>query len=124
MSYLGAKPHMNPRTYRDLLTMGRLSSGTCMSCHKSSWELNRDQRRMFFLGTRANICAECCERKGDEVIGSIRRSEARARKYARQIVASPDPGRKSHNVSFYARLAGVSEDFMRAAIAKAKGDAA
>jgi hypothetical protein len=114
----------DPRTYRDLLTLGRPSAGTCVSCHESVWYADwyRDgEPKMFSLGTRANICRQCCERKGDEVLGQVLRAERKARRYAKQLAASPDPQRAAPNVEFYARLAGVSVEYMRAALTLAMG---
>jgi hypothetical protein len=70
---------------------------------------------MFRISTRANICRKCCEHKGDEVLGEIVRAERKARRY---VKASPDNVRQG--VSFYARLCHVSEDFIRAELAKAR----
>ena len=104
------------RTYGDLIRVARPSSerGTCCACHdwhNPTWQLS----------TRASICQACCERKSTQVLGSIANAERRARRYANNIVRDGDKENYAQpSVKFYARLAGVSEDFMRNAIAAAK----
>lgn len=117
--HLGRYDGPSPRTYRDLITMGRdHTSGTCCSCHRWSGELPADKRKLFTLSTRANICMECCERKGDEVLGPIQRAEAGARRYARDMIRKK--GDLEQGARFYASLAGVSEEFFRAVYAEEK----
>jgi hypothetical protein len=55
------------------------------------------------------------------VLGSIATAERKARRYAKDLIkrGEKDVLNVKLNVKFYARLAGVSEDFMHAALAKA-----
>lgn len=103
------------RTYGDLIRVCRPSSerGNCCACHK--WG-----RQTWQLSTRASICGECCERKTNEVLGSIAMAERKARRYARDLVKRPAPERSVPNVAFYASLAGVSVEYMHKAIAAAQ----
>jgi hypothetical protein len=100
--------HREPRTYRDLLMLGCTNSyGTCVSCHGHG---NRSEP-LFVLGTRANICRKCCEKKGDEVLGSVVRAERKARRWVK------DPGLRG-NVDFIVRVSGASREFVEAEMAK------
>jgi hypothetical protein len=115
--YNGDMPGPAPRTYRDLLTMGRASYGSCVSCHKSVYGDRRatdraTDRAMFSLGTRANICRECCENKGDEVLGYIVRAERRARWYVRDAIKRKED--VTRQLRFYAHLTGAPEEFIAA----------
>lgn len=101
------------RTYGDLIRLCGPTSlrGTCCACHdwhNPTWQ----------LCTRASICHKCCVRKSSEVLGSIAKAERKARSYARTLIERDE--KDAPNIKFYARLAGVSEEFMIAAIAKAK----
>lgn len=100
------------RTYGDLIRVARPSSerGNCCACHdwhNPTWQLS----------TRASICQKCCERKSTEVLGRIATSERKARRYAKDLIKRG--ANDAPNIKFYARLSGVTEDFMRDAIAKA-----
>lgn len=104
---------MNPRTYRDLLTMGRSSYGTCVSCHKSVYGGPYSERnQMFSLGTRANICRECCKRKGDEVLGPIAKAERKARHYVKVAIQRGEDVTKQ--LRFYSYLSGAPESYIEA----------
>ncbi|MDR5728039.1 MAG: hypothetical protein RB191_11500 [Terriglobia bacterium] len=97
-----------------MIRVARPSSerGNCCACHdwhEPTWQLS----------TRASICQKCCERKSSEVLGSIASAERKARRYAKSL--TKDGRVDAPNVKFYARLSGVSEEFMRAAIAKVYG---
>lgn len=87
------------RTYGDLIRVARPTSerGTCCACHR--WDAPTWQ-----LSTRASICAECCERKRDEVLGSIKRAEHKARTW---VAKHPDAGAK-----FIAHVSGASLAFV------------
>lgn len=117
MRHLG-KIGMSPRTYHDLLTMGRSSTGTCTSCHQSVYGEYGEPRngKMFSLGARANICAKCCEKKGDEVLGPILRAERSARSYIKRLITGED----ALNENFIAQLSGAPLDYVRSEISKAK----
>lgn len=107
-----------PRTYRELIEFGRPSCGTCVSCHEfvPGGQMRDDdgRARMFSLGRRANICRACCERKGNEVLGSVRRAEKAARRYVSRF---PELHDKAHVI---AAMSGVSLEFVREEIARQK----
>ena len=105
-----------PRTYRELIELGRPSCGTCVSCHEfvPGGQMRDDggRARMFSLGRRANICRACCERKGEEVMGSVRRAECAARGYVRRY---PNMRKEA---KFIASVTGASIEFVREEIAR------
>lgn len=100
------------RTYGDLIRICRPSSeyGNCCACHK--W--GNGVGPLFHLSTRANICQQCCERKSDEVLGSILKAERAARRHIRNsLKRGEDPGQ---NVRFYAHLTRAPAEFIEAEI--------
>ena len=97
------------RTYGELIDQQPYSSihGTCCACHQ--WN-----RPTWQLSTRASICRECAERKRDEVLGSIRRSERRARSWIKRHPDTHDQPK------WLASITGASEEFIKAEIAKVR----
>jgi hypothetical protein len=91
------------RTYGDLIRVAKPTSlrGTCCACHdwhNPTWQLS----------TRASICKACCERKADQVLGSIVTAERRARSW---VEKHPDTGAK-----FISSLSGCSVEFVEGLI--------
>lgn len=110
--YMAMRDGVVVRTYGDLIRVVLPSSerGNCCACHdwhNPTWQLS----------TRASICQKCCERKSAQVLGSIALAERKARRYAKDLIKRGE--KDAPNIKFYAHLSGVSEDFMRAAIAEA-----
>jgi hypothetical protein len=52
---------------------------SCCVCHGYTSE------KFFQLSTRAWICTECCEKKGDAVLGSVVRAERKARQWIKRF---------------------------------------
>jgi hypothetical protein len=103
--YLAGAPGnmVNIRTYADLLQLKFSSShGTCCACHK--WNVET-----WSLSTRANICRECIERKGDAVLGSIVRGENKVRRWLKPHGAPTD-----RDLEFIGRIFGVDPERVRA----------
>jgi hypothetical protein len=95
------------RTYGELVKVARPSSsyGTCCACHKYGIET-------WQLSTRASICRACCERKADEVLGSIVKAERAARSYVKRAMERGVDITKQ--LRFYAHLSRASEDYILA----------
>jgi hypothetical protein len=95
------------RTYGDLITVAAPSStfGTCCACH--SWNTPTWQ-----LSTRASICQKCCERKSNEVLGSIATAERKARSYVRAAIKRGEDVTKQ--LRFYAHLSRAPEKYIEA----------
>lgn len=94
------------RTYRDLLNLKPwCGAGTCCACHQ--WG-----RETWRLSTRASICRECIDRKGDAVLGSVLKAERRARRWIKH-----HPNTRE-NPKWLAQLTGVSVAFIDAEIAR------
>lgn len=91
------------RTYGDLIRVATPSSqrGTCCACHdwhNPTWQLS----------TRASICRKCCERKADQILGSIVTAERRAKSWVKN---HPDC-----NAKFISSLSGCSVEFVEGLI--------
>ena len=107
------------RTYRDLMAMTEPGHHqTCCVCHRWPSDIGRmtldrkDAGDMFQLGIRAHICRECCEKKGDQVLGSVVKAERSARDWVKHHPSvRNDP-------KWIAGMTGASLEFVQAEIAK------
>lgn len=91
------------RTYGDLVRVATPTSlrGTCCACHdwhNPTWQLS----------TRASICKACCERKADQVLGSIVTAERRAKSWVKK--------HPTCDAKFISSLSGCSIEFVEGLI--------
>src|ERR1700728_4148081 len=93
------------RTYGDLIRVCKPISqrGTCCACHdwhNPTWQLS----------TRASICRKCCERKTDQVLGSLVSAERKAKSWVKR-----HPNR---DAKFISGLAGVPIEYVQGLIVR------
>jgi hypothetical protein len=95
------------RTYSDMLKYGYVwsESGTCCACHK--WGM-----KVWHLSTRANICRECCEKKGDKVLGSVAKAERSVKRWIKGGSYEPK------DAKWLSGITGASIEFVQAEMRK------